>query len=56
MKMKKRVKTKLAKQCTWVQNHMFTFLSLVNKDLLVKSIVFTTNIFIIFERVQISKV
>ena len=42
--MKKRVKTKVAKQCTWVQNHMFTFLSLVNKDLLVKNIVFTTNI------------
>ena len=38
------VKTTVANQCTWVRNLVFTFLSLVNKDLPVKNIVFTTNI------------
>ena len=42
------MKTTVANQCTWVhvRNHiyMYTFLSLVNKDLPVKNIVFTTNI------------
>ena len=31
-------------QCMWVRNHVATFLSLVNKDLPVENIVFTTNI------------
>ena len=43
MKMK-TVKTTVLNQCTWVQNHVSTFLSLVNMDLPVKKIVFKTNI------------
>ena len=38
------VKTTVANQCTWVRNHVSTFLSIVNKDLPVKNIVFSTNI------------
>ena len=38
------VKTTVANQCMSVGNQVSTFLSLVNKDLLVKNIVFTTNI------------
>ena len=47
-------KTTVVDQCTWIQNHMSTFLSLVNKDLPVK-ILYLQQIFI-FERVQISMV
>ena len=39
-----RVKTTVANQFTWVRNHVFTFLSLVNRDLPVKNIVFIKNI------------
>ena len=49
------VKTTVAKQWTWVRNRMSTFLSLLNKDLPIK-ILYLQQIFIIFERVQISKV
>ena len=36
--------TTVTNQCTWVPNDVSTFLSLVNKDLPVKNIVFTTHI------------
>ena len=39
------VKTTVANQCTWVRNQLYTFLSLVNKDLPVNYIVFKTNIY-----------
>ena len=39
-----RVRTTVVNQCTWVRNQVSTFLSLVNKDLPVKDIVFTSNI------------
>ena len=38
------VKMTVANQCTWVQNHLFTFLSLVNKDQPVKNSLSTSNI------------
>ena len=38
------LRTTVANQCTRVRNHASTFLSLVNKDLPVINIVFTTNI------------
>ena len=43
MKMK-TVKTTVAKHCTWIRNHVYASLSLVNKDLQVKDIVSTTTI------------
>ena len=38
------VEMTVANQRTWVQNHVSTFLSIVNKDPLVKNIVFITSI------------
>ena len=35
----------VANQCTWIRNHVSTFLSLVNKVLPVKNVVFTTNFY-----------
>ena len=51
----KTVSKPVANQCTWLRNQEYTFLSLVNKDLPVK-ILYLQQIFVIFERVQISKV
>ena len=45
------VKTTQTSQCTWVRKHVSTFLSLANNKIL-----YLQQIFIIFERVQISKV
>ena len=51
------VKTTQTSQCTWVRNRVSTFLSLANKDLYTSNkILYFQQIFIIFERVQISKV
>ena len=44
MKKMKTVKTTVANKCMWIRNHVSPFQSLVNKDLPVKNIVFTTNI------------
>ena len=45
MKMKTvRVEMTVANQRTWVRNHVSTFLSIVNKNLPVKNVVFTSNI------------
>ena len=40
----KTVSKPVANQCTWLRNQVYTFLSLVNKDLPAKNIAFTTNI------------
>ena len=45
----------VANQRTWIRNHASTFLSIVNKDLPVKN-VYLQQVFVIFEREQISKV
>ena len=39
----KHVETTVVTHGRWVRNHMSTFLSIVNKDLPVKNIVFTTS-------------